>query len=188
MKTICTTRIDPDDETYPLKYGKLRKLNLSKAPATDDDIQLIVENLTELTHIKLSYTEDYSITDKTITTLLATEHADPAYPYTTLPNLTHLKIFDSAITSDGLIQLSKSHLFSQLEYLNVGRCRNWNEDGPNLPPGLLALLANSRILNLKSLKFCGVISQHIDLKQLKYDRPEVAKHFQHLANCEIKYR
>lgn len=62
----------------------------------------------------------------------------------------------------------------------------WDEDDPNLPPGLLGLLTNSRILNLKSLHLHGVISDDIDLERFKYDKPEIAKLFEHLRNCKIK--
>ena len=182
IKTICTTRINPDDETSPLKYGKIRELEFYDTEVTDDDVQLIVENLTELTHLKAM--NDLLITDKTITTLLATEHADPVYPYTTLPNLTHLDLDGSANTSNGLIQLAQSQLFSQLEYLNVGYCdaERWHEDGQQLPPYLLALLTNSRRSNLKELDLRGFISTSIDLKEM----PEIAKHFDH-PNCEINF-
>ena len=101
-----------------------------------------------------------------------------------VPKITHLDLNGSAITSNGLIQLAQSQLFSQLEYLNVGYCdaERWHEDGQQLPPYLLALLTNSRRSNLKELDLRGFISTSIDLKEM----PEIAKHFDH-PNCEINF-
>ena len=197
IKAICTTRVNPGDETSPLKYGKLRKIRLSGTQVADDDIQLIVENLTGLTHLNVSSgdnddndddDDDNLITDKTITTLLATERAHLAYPYTTLPNLTHLGLSASAITSNGLMELSKSQLFSQLEELDVSRCQTepWNDpEDPALPPGLLALLTNPRVSNLRLLRLYGIIGDHIDLEEFRHLKPEIAKYFEH---CKVEYR
>jgi hypothetical protein len=134
VKTLCTQRIIPGDETSPLKFGKLRKLNLSYTDVDDDDVELIVANLTQLTHLELVDWVDHDnpltltdkLTDKTITALLSTESNNPCYPDTSLPNLIHLSINGSQITDKGWIQLSQSQLLDQLEYLNV------DQEGPSL--------------------------------------------------------
>ena len=192
IKTICTTRINHDDETSPLKYGKLRKLKFQEADVDDDDIKLIADNLTELTHLTVESLDDRRdlITDKTITALLATERVEPDHPYTTLPNLTHLNLYCSGITCEGLIALSQSQLFSQLEYLDVGDCaaEPWDGNDQQLPPGLLALLTNSRLSKLKLLLLDRLIPLDIDLEEFQDDYPEIAKYFQPLGNyCDLSY-
>lgn len=96
IKTLCTARVIPDDETSPLKFGQLQRLILSGTQVDDDDVELIVNNLPQLTHLKLGGTSDEpmqtSLTDRTITTLLASERADPCHPITSLPNLIHLDL------------------------------------------------------------------------------------------------
>ena len=191
VKTICTTRTDPDDETSPLKYGKVRKLIFNRTPnVTSDDIKLIVENLTELTHLDLEYLAGV-VTDQTITALLATEHVDPAYPSTTLPNLTHLNLCGSSLTCEGLMALSQSSLFSQLEYLNLAGSAvgPWNirDSGP-LPPGLQALLANSRVTNLQHLNLRDLIEPPnciFTVENLVKKDPAIAKLFQYLGKCRV---
>ena len=176
IETICTTRINPNDETSPLKYGKLRQLRFYDTEVTDYEVKLIVENLTDLTHLELGYSSCRRrvVTDKTITALLATERADLAYPYITLPNLTHLDLRSSGITSGGLIELSKSRLFSQLEELDVGECEaRWDGNYPQLPPGLLPLLTNSRFSKLNLLRLDGLIPSYISSERLKDDYPEI---------------
>ena len=192
IKTICTTRINPTDETSPLKYGKLRKLDLSLTDVTDDDIQFIVENLTELTHLSLGGSPGrrrHLITNQTITALLATECAEPYHPYTTLPNLIHLDLHSSGITHAGIIQLSKSQLFSQLEELDVGDCHGQRGDeGRQSPPGLFALLKNSHISNLKTLGLHSFMFEHIEVLMKKLHPDLFTKHFQHLSNyCRMDY-
>ena len=114
IATICTQRINPDDETSPLKFGHLRKLALRHLPITDNHFQLIVENLTQLTHLDLC---GACLTDQSIANLLAAERAYPFYPSTSLPNLVHLDISESDITSKGVRQLFASQLMDQLEAL-----------------------------------------------------------------------
>ena len=100
IKTICTTGTNPDDETSPLKYGKLRKLVFPQVD-TASDIQLIVDNLTQLTHLDLGtpWDEVEPFMDKIITALTATERSEPNHPYISLPDLTHLDIGSCAITN-----------------------------------------------------------------------------------------
>ena len=135
--------------------------------------------------------------------LSSTEHADPAYPYTTLPNLTHLDLFASGITCEGLIELAKSQLFSQLEDLDVGACnaQRWgfdegqdddddddddDEDGQQLPPGLLALFTHVRVSNLKTLMLYDLIPKYAGIKLLsRYYDGDIAQYFQYIGNCKV---
>ena len=187
VKTICTARVIPNDETSPLKYGQLCKLSC-KNP-TNNGLKLILDNLAELTHLEI-----HDADDETITTLLASELAGLDDLYTNLPNLTHLDLPSSRITSNGLIQLSQSQLFCQLERLDVRNCgaTPW-DGGVQLPPGLKAILTNSRRSNLKHLNLTGLIpldtptllfrDQYLNLRNLdEWDM----KPFEHLGNCDIQ--
>ena len=186
IKTLCTQRVIPGDETSPLKYGKLKKLHLGFTGVTDADVELIVANLTQLTHLNLSQEPDRflvrTITDKTITTLLATEHGNPDHPYTSLPNLVHLDLMGTGITCNGLVQLSKSQLLDQLETLHLDQTSvlPWRDVRQPAPPGLHALLTTPRVSNLKRLFLHdlspprGRLEQSCDDRILKY-----------LGNCLI---
>jgi hypothetical protein len=174
--TLCTQRIIPGDESSPLKFGKLRKLNLSCTHVDDDDVKLVVMNLTQLTHLVLNK-DGWRLnpfTDKTITALLSAERADPFYPSPSLPNLIHLSIRGSKITHSGLTQLSQSQLLDQLEYLDVSEGLLLG-DGNNLrgqllalvSPGLQSLLTTSVVSNLKYLKLVKLLSHHLGDLQKK---------------------
>ena len=129
------------------------------------------------------------ITDQTITTLLSTEHAEPDHPHTTLPNLTHLNLRSSGITCEGLIELSQSQLFSQLEELDLSYCDAvpWNGNDQQLPPGLFALFTNSHLSNLESLCLMSLIPFYIEWEELEANY-DILKHLQHLSNyCRIVY-
>ena len=199
IKTVCTQRIIPDDESSPLKYGKLRKLDLSCSHFSDNALEPIPSTLTQLTHLSLKQYVDQDevregifqpadcwITDKTITTLLSTEHANPDHPYTSLPNLTHLDLTGTAITCDGLIQLSQSQLLDQLESLNLNYCTNlnrWHYLGlETLPPGLHALFTSPRVSNLKYLYIDGIEDIIQDFME---DHPN-NQYFKYLQNCIIE--
>ena len=78
IKTLCTQHIDPNDETSPLKFGKLQKLTLSATLVTDDDLQLIFENLPQLTHLELCGLE--GISPNALMPLLTSERAPISIP------------------------------------------------------------------------------------------------------------
>jgi hypothetical protein len=189
VKTLCTQRIIPGDETSPLKFGKLRKLNLSYTDVDDDDVELIVANLTQLTHLELVKWSGIPITDKTITALLSTELNNPCYPYTSLPNLIHLSINGSRITDKGWIQLSQSQLLDQLKYLSV------NQEGPRLreilqqmlngeilelPPRFKCLFTTSLVSNLRTMN-----SDYLSPFELSDLKKKDATLFQYLDHCHL---
>jgi hypothetical protein len=174
VKTLCTQRIIPGDETSPLKFGKLRKLNLSYTDVSDDDVEHIVGNLIQLTHLKLGKRNQKAnpLTDKTITALLSTERNNPCYPYTSLPNLIHLSIGGPQITDKGWIQLSQSQLLDQLEYLDVDQKgprfleQMLNGEILELPPRFKSLFTTPLVSNLRTM-YLGYLSssKHVTLLQ-----------------------
>jgi hypothetical protein len=188
VKALCTQRIIPGDETSPLKFGKLRKLNLSWTDVSDDDVELIVANLSQLTHLEL-INWSTNVTDKTITALLSTERNNPCYPSTSLPNLIHLSIRGSQITDKGWIQLSQSQLLDQLEYLNV------DQEGPSLgqilrqmlngeilelPPRFKCLFTTPLVSNLRTMSLDYLLPDELsDLKK------KDATLFQYLDHCHL---
>ena len=187
IKTICTTRINPDDETSPLKYGKLSKLSLYETQNIDDeDIKLIVENLTQLTHLNLGDIFNPNLSN--IKTLLATERVDPAYPYTALPNLVHLKIGGGSaiIIPEDLIDFSQSQLFDQLEDLSlclakIGNGPRWQATDDHPPPAIQALFTTRLGTNLKFLDLYGVAPKDLWESKLRQYCPS-------LDNCSLHYR
>ena len=116
METILAARVVPGDETSPLKYGKLQKLDLSDSHIGPRTVELIVQNFPHLTHLDLCCCE--KINNDAITALIGHEHDDIRDPSPALPNLRSLDISQCSITSKGLIELSKSQLLDQLEHLN----------------------------------------------------------------------
>ena len=120
--------------------------------------------------------------------------------------------------------MSQSHLFSQLEYLNLGAsdAERWDfvadwgdyddedqdEDGdeeededqdddedqdgdedydPQFPPGLLAILTNSRVSNLKTLKLGGLIEGDLQHEHFNRGNHKVLPYFEHLGDCKLEY-
>ena len=186
IKTLCTQRVIPDDETSPLKYGKLKNLNLAFTQVTAEDIGLIVENLTQLTDLGLGNlyaaaadAADGAVDRRTIVPLLSTETANPCYPDPALPNLVHLDLSRSSISPQGFIQLSKSQLLDQLEWLDVGDCPSLkqHDDDEDLPPSLYALLTSSRVSNLKRLDLKFLIQSRFG--KLKEKDNAIAKYLDH---------
>ena len=78
--------------------------------------------------------------------LIGDEHVDPLQPYPALPNIIYLSLFNSSITDQGCIELSKSRLLDQLEYLEM---LSWNEPGPK---GDKALLTAPLYSNMKRFR------------------------------------
>ena len=165
METILTARVIPGDETSPLKFGKLQKLNLSRSQVGHRTIELIVQNLPYLTHLQLE--ECSNITDTAIAALIGHEHVDPKHPYPTLPNLTHLNLNSCPITGQGWIELSNSQLLDQLEDLNLG------DDGDEDPDERADIIVKTPLFsNMKSMYLPTEPS--IDKEDLG-----------HLDNCQI---
>jgi hypothetical protein len=186
VKTLCTQRSIPGDESSPLKFGKLRKLNLSWTDVSDDDVKLIVANLTQLTHLelnKMSLDSTNPITNNTITALVSAERANPCYPSTSLPNLVHLDIKGSKISHTGLIRLSQSQLLDQLEYLDVskGSLLRQNPRTSKLPSGLKALFTTPLASNLKQLNV-----HDLTYTKLKGSQPQDGSLLKYLGHCCIQ--
>ena len=161
METILTARVIPGDETSPLKFGKLQKLNLNETKLGRRTIELIVQNLPELTHLNLSHCSN--ITDAAITALIGDEHNDLKYPYPALPNLTHLDLSYCSVTEEGLIELSKSQLLDQLESF---ACRNVVSSNAFLKPRLFS--------SMKLLGLAGMDPSFADTED-----------WSHLDNCRF---
>ena len=117
IESILTARVIPGDETTPLKFGKLQHLYLNQSQIGPRTIQLIIQNLPQLTHLDLNGCNQ--IDDAAVTALIGHEHDDLRYPYPALPNLIHLGLFQSSITDQTFINLSQSQLLDQLEKLNM---------------------------------------------------------------------
>lgn len=96
ITTLCTQRILPGDETSPLKFGNLRKLDLRGKTVSEDVIELAIKTLSQLTHLTLPK----NATDRTIDTLVAIERDQGL-------NLTHLDISRSTI-ADNTITIIES--------------------------------------------------------------------------------
>ena len=116
LETILTMRVIPGDESSPLKFGNVQKLNLQRSSIGARGVELIVQNLKELTHLDLSYNRN--IDDEAITALIGDEHVDLQFPSPSLPNLIDLHLHFCAITDNGCMKLSKSQLLHQLKGLS----------------------------------------------------------------------
>ena len=184
IKTLCTQHTIPHDNTSPLKYGKLRQLDISMSHITDDDVALIVENLTQLTHLNVSnFSFDCNITDKTIIALLSTEKADPRYQYPSLPNLVNLNISSCQITAPGFIELSKSQLLDQLEELHLRYCPGlYSLDHQPFSPSLYALLTTPHVSHLQTL----VLSDGMMVDSAKHKAGDMAIE-KYLDNCHVSW-
>ena len=127
IEVILTAHTIPGDETSPIKFGKLQKLDLSKTKVGSRSIELIVKHLPHLTHLSLERCEN--INDAAVTALIANEHEDLCSPYPVLENLIELVLTDCPISDQGCITLSKSQLLDQLERLDLNSYPNYDEDG-----------------------------------------------------------
>ena len=186
IKTLCTQRVIAGDETSPLKYGKLQKLDLSSTQITADDIGLVVENLTQLTSLSVHRAhvgkDKKAANDETLAALLSTEIANPYYPYPSLPNLVKLDVSSCDLSSEFFIQLSKSQLLDQLERLDVSGCLglfDWDQD---ITPGLHALLTTPNVSNLKELVV--YLPPKPEFDNLKKDDCAIMSH---LDNCTVSH-
>ena len=119
IETIFTARVIPGDETSPLKFGKLQRLHCHYSKIGARGINAIVQNLPQLTHLDLTICKTFDDAAMTMTALIGDEHVDPLQPYPALPNLIYLSLRGSSITDQGCIELSKSQLLDQLEYLTL---------------------------------------------------------------------
>ena len=179
IEAILTAHVIPGDETSPLKYSKLQKLEFERAKIGPRSIELIVKYLPRLTHLNLERCKN--INDAAITALIATEHEDLHYPYPVLSNLIYLNLESCPITDQGCIALSKSQLLDQLEWLNSKQFA-----GPpsytNL--GLEALLIKTKSFsNLKRLEFKTNQEPFRNLL-MRRDKDCVKRdEFQHFDNC-----
>ena len=113
LETLLTTRVIPGDESSPLKFGKVQKLNLGWSSIGARGVELIVQNLKELTHLNLW--GNRNINDAAITALIGDERVDLQFPYPSLPNLIELDLHRCSITDNGWMELSKSQLLRQLK-------------------------------------------------------------------------
>ena len=117
IETIFTTRVIPGDKTSPLKFGQLEWLYCFQTQIGARGIAAIVQNLPQLAHLGLGHCENFD--DEAMVALIGDEHTDPLQPYPALPNLTYLSLLNPSMTDQGCIELSKSQLLDQLEYLEM---------------------------------------------------------------------
>ena len=167
IETIFTTRVNPGDETSPLKFGKLQRLYCRDSSIGARGVHTIVQNLPHLTHLYLPNSKDF---DVAMAALIGDEHVDPLHPYPALPNLVCLSLYGSSITNPGYIELSKSQLLDQLEYLNLF---SHPHPGP-IQIGETALLTTPLYSNMRTFRSPADVDYHRNFPQSTH---------QHLSNA-----
>ena len=120
IETILTTRVIPGDETSPLKFGQLQKLNIQEGDFGTNAVNSLVKNLTQLTHLNLSGSSN--IDDAAITALIGPKHTNLQLPSPSLPNLRDLALELCQITDKGCGELSKSQLIHRLGNFSCRHC------------------------------------------------------------------
>ena len=169
IEKIFTARVDPDNDTSPLKFGKLEKLTIVAENLTSRSVDIIAQNLPQLTHLSLP--DSSQLDDDAIAAIIGNEHHDPRYPYPALPNLHSLELANCLVTDQGLIHLSKSQLLDQFETLSI-----WSDGITHL--GSKALLTTPLFSNMKSIEIF-----HPDF----FNRPD-CESLDHLKECEVDLR